>query len=83
MNRTGNKMVRSGVTNNTIARVGAGAVAAGLAGAAGYNAYRAATTKRAAKKAAQFRSEMNKAFKGTKYANGGGNRQGGKRRRRG
>ena len=72
-----------GVSNNTIARIGAGVVGAGLAGAAGYNAYRAATTKRAAKKAAQFRSEMNKAFKGTKYANGGGNRQGKKRRNRG
>ena len=57
------------VSNNTLARIGAGAVGAGLAGAAGYNAYRAATTKRAAKKAAQFRSEMNKAFAGTKYAN--------------
>lgn len=78
----GDKYLR-GISNNTIARVGAGAVGAGLAGAAGYNAYRAATTKRAAKKAAQFRSEMNKAFKGTKYANGGGNRQGKKRRRRG
>lgn len=70
------------LTNNQYARLGAGAVAAGLAGAAGYNAYRAATTKRAAKKAAQFRSEMNKAFNGTQYANGG-NRQGKKRRRRG
>ena len=58
------------VSNNTIARVGAAALGAGLAGAAGYNAYRAATTKRAAKKAQQFRSEMNKAFAGTKYANG-------------
>lgn len=71
------------VSNNTFARIGAGAIGAGLAGAAGYNAYRAATTKRAAKKAAQFRSEMNKAFKGTQYANGGGNRQGKKRRNRG
>lgn len=57
------------ISNNTLARIGAGAVGAGLAGAAGYNAYRAATTKRAAKKAAQFRAEMNKAFAGTKYAN--------------
>lgn len=74
-----------GVSNNTIARIGAGVIGAGLAGAAGYNAYRAATTKRAAKKAAQFRSEMNKAFKGTQYANGGSSqpRQGKKRRRNG
>lgn len=70
-----------GVSNNTIARIGAGAVGAGLGVAAGYNAYRAATTKRAAKKAAQFQSEMNKAFAGTQYANGG-NRQGKKRKRR-
>ena len=62
-----------------VARLGAGAAAVGLAGAAGYNAYRAATTKRAARKAAQFRSEMNKAFAGTQYANGG---RGGNRRRR-
>lgn len=70
------------INNNTYARVGAAALGAGLAAGAGYNAYRAATTKRAARKAAEFRSEMNKAFKGTKYANGGGNRQGKKRSRR-
>jgi hypothetical protein len=55
------------ISNNTFARIGAGAVGAGLAAGAGYNAYRAATTKRAARKAAEFRSEMNKAFKGTQY----------------
>ena len=55
------------ISNNTIARIGAGAVGAGLAGGAAYNAYRAATTKRAAQKAAQFRNEMNKAFAGTQY----------------
>lgn len=70
-----------GVSVDTIARVGAGIAGAGLAGAAGYNAYRAATTKKAAKKAAQFRSEMNKAFAGTKYANGNPNPK--KKRRRG
>lgn len=59
-----------GVSNNTIARAGMAAVGAGLGAGAAYNAYRAATTKRAAKKAAQFRSEMNKAFAGTAYANG-------------
>ena len=72
----------SGLTNNTIARLGAAAVGAGLAGAAGYNAYRAATTKRAAKKAAQFKSEMNKAFAGTKYSGQAGNNNGNKKRRR-
>lgn len=74
------RLKNSNVSNNTIARIGAGAIGAGLAGAAGYNAYRAATAKRNARKAAQFRSEMNKAFAGTKYANG--NRQGGRRRKR-
>lgn len=82
LNRAGNKIRNSGVTNNTIARVGAAAVGAGLAGAAGYNAYRAATTKRAAKKAAQWKSEMNKAFAGTKYSGQAGNNNGNKKRRR-
>lgn len=66
-------------TNNQLARLGAGAAAAGLGAGAAYNAYRAATTKRAAKKAAQFRSEMNKAFAGTQYDRRK-NRQGGRRR---
>ena len=57
------------VTNSQLARAGGLAVGAGLLGAAGYNAYRAATTKRAAAKAAQFRKEMNKTFAGTQYAN--------------
>lgn len=71
------------VSNNTLARIGAGAVGAGLAAGAGYNAYRAATTKRAAKKAAEFQREMNQAFKGTQYANGGnGSKPSGNRKRR-
>ena len=76
------------VSNNTIARIGAGAIGAGLAAGAARNAYKAAT---AQKREAKFRSEMQKAFKGTKYANqisGGQNRssqprQGKKRRRNG
>lgn len=70
----------AGMSNNTIARIGAGAVGAGLAIGAAKNAYRAATAKR---KAEKFRNAMNESFKGTKYANGGGNkpRQGKKRRR--
>lgn len=76
-NRANQKMI----TNNQIARAGAAALGLGLAGAAGYNAYRAATTKRAAKKAAEFRSEMNNAFKGTAYANGG-KQQGTSKKRR-
>lgn len=71
-----------GVSNNTIARIGAAGIGAGLAAGAGYNAYRAATTKRAARKAAQFRSEMNKAFAGTKYANGAPRHQGQKKKKR-
>lgn len=67
-----------GVSNNTIARIGAGAVAAGLGAAAAKNAYRAATAK---KKAEKFRSAMNESFKGTQYANGGKPRQGKKRRK--
>ena len=66
------------ISNNTIARIGAGAIGAGLAVGAARNAYKAATAK---KKAERFRSEMNKAFAGTQYAKGG-NRQGGKKRRR-
>lgn len=67
-------------SNNTYARIAAGAVGAGLAAGAARNAYKAATAK---KKAEKFRSAMNESFKGTKYANGGngGNRQGKKRRR--
>ena len=69
------------VTNSQLARAGGLAVGAGLLGAAGYNAYRAATTKKAAAKAAQFRNEMNKTFAGTKYANAPRTPQ--KKRRRG
>jgi hypothetical protein len=60
----------SKMSNDTIARIGAGAVGAGLAGAAGYNAYRALTAKKNAERATTFRKEMNKAYAGTKYANG-------------
>ena len=80
-NALNNTRAVSGITNNAIARVGAAALGAGLAGAAGYNAYRAATTKRAAKKAQQFRSEMNKAFAGTEYAKAGSNTNKKRRRR--
>lgn len=76
--KAGMAVKNSGVSNNTIARVAAGAVGAGLAAGAAKNAYRAATAK---KKAAKFKTEMNKAFAGTKYANGGQPRQGKKRRR--
>lgn len=72
-----------GVSNNTIARVGAGVVGAGLAVGAARNAYKAAT---AQKRAEKFRTAMNESFKGTKYANVGNSgsnkpRQGKKRRR--
>lgn len=81
----GRNLVNKGVSTNTLMRLGAGAVGAGLAVGAARNAYKAATAK---KKAEKFRAAMNESFKGTKYANGGnsGNRQGkprqGKKRRR-
>ena len=58
-----------GVSNNTIARIGAGAIGAGLGVASARNAYRAATAKKHAQQAAAFRKEMQNAFKGTQYAN--------------
>ena len=73
----GTKINKAGISNNTIARIGAGVVGAGLAAGAAHNAYKAAT---AQKKAEKFRAAMNESFKGTKYANGG-NRQGKKRRK--
>lgn len=50
----------AGMSNNTLARIGAAGIGAGLAVGAGYNAYRAATTKRAARKAEQIRAELNR-----------------------
>ena len=83
MTKTAKALKGSGISrtisNDAITRIGAGAVGAGLGIGAGYNAYRAATTKKAAAKAAQFRKEMNKAFAGTQYANGGAPKR--KRRR--
>lgn len=73
---------RTGISNNQIARAGAAALGLGLAGAAGYNAYRAATTKRAAKKAAEFRKEMNKTFAGTAYGQKSSSNAGGAKKRR-
>lgn len=54
------------VSNNTLARVGAAAVGAGLAAGAARNAYKAATAK---KKAENFRNQMKTSFAGTQYAN--------------
>lgn len=68
------------VTNNQLARIGAAGIAAGLGVAAGRNAYKAATAKRYQKKAAAFKTEMNRAFAGTQYANGAP-RQGKKRKK--
>lgn len=74
---TGNKTITNladkhlkNVSNNTLVRLGAGAVGAGLAAGAARNAYKAATAK---KKAERFRNEMNKAFAGTQYARSGKN----------
>ena len=75
---------KANLSNNTITRIGAAGLAAGLGAGAAYNAYRAATTKRAAAKANQFRNEMRGAFKGTKYAKqiGGSNRSSSNKKRR-
>ena len=78
-----NKTGHGTVSGNTLFRLGTAGIGAGLGAGAAYNAYRAATTKRAARKAAQWRSEMNKAFAGTKYANGGSGQRSSRRRRRG
>lgn len=60
----------NGLSNNAISRIGAAGIGTGLAAGAGYNAYRALTAKKNAERAATFRKEMNKAYNGTKYANG-------------
>lgn len=67
----GNKAAKAagGLSNNAIARIGAGAVGAGLAAGAAYNMHRAKTTDKKAKQAAKFRAQMEKSFAGTKYAN--------------
>lgn len=57
----------SKTSNNRMVRLGAAAAGAGLLGAAGYNAYRAATTGRAAEREKEWRREMANAFKGTSY----------------
>lgn len=75
-----NRAVNS-LTRGQALRLGAGALGLGLAGAAGYNAYRAATTKRAARKAAEWRKEMNKNFAGTAYASGAPQKQNHRRRK--
>ena len=56
------------LTNDQLVRIGTAGVTAGLLGAAGYNAYRAATAKRNRAKAAEFRKAMQETFKGTEYA---------------
>ena len=66
--KAGQAVNKANLNNNAYARIGAAALGAGLAAGAGYNAYRAATTKRAAKKAAAFRQQMKKSFAGTQYA---------------
>ena len=65
----------NGISNNAIIRAGLGAAALGTGAAAAYNQYRATHTSNAAKKAAKFESEMNKAFAGTKYGKSSGSRK--------
>lgn len=59
---------RANLTNDQLVRLGTAGVTAGLLGAAGYNAYRAATAKRNRAKAAEFRKAIQETFKGTEYA---------------
>lgn len=66
----GRKLGTARLSNNTLVRAGAGAVGAGLGIAAARNAYRAATAKKHAQQAKEFKAEMNKTFAGTKYASG-------------
>jgi hypothetical protein len=75
------KFAGAQVSNNALARVGAGALGAGLAAGALYNQHRAKTTDKAAKKAAAFKKEMQKQFAGTQYANQVGAPKKRKRRR--
>ena len=70
-NQTAVTMGGKKLSNNMLVRAGAGAVGAGLGIASARNAYRAATAKKHAAQAKEFRAEMNKAFAGTKYANSG------------
>ena len=69
------------LTNEKLLRAGSAALGAGLLGAAAYNKYRASHTQQAAAKAKQFRAEMNKAFKGTQYANNPSSKKKVRRRR--
>jgi len=63
----GSEKLAGNVTRHGAIRLGSMAAGAGMLGAAGYNAVRAARAKRNRQKAAEFRSEMQKAFKGTQY----------------
>ena len=58
------------ITNDQYLRGAAALGAAGLGVAAARNAYRAATANRNIIKAAKWKAEMDRAFAGTKYANG-------------
>lgn len=55
------------ITGNTLYRIGTGALAAGLAAKAAQNAYRAKNGAEYRQKAADFKNEMDAAFKGTRY----------------
>ena len=77
LSKNANKM--RGVTNDAIARVGAGLVSAGLAAGAAHNVYKAVTAKG---KAEKFRAEMNKAFAGTQYGRKSSGTSKSKKRRR-
>lgn len=79
--RSAQAVAKANLSNDAITRIGAGMLGAGLGVAAARNAYKAATTKKAAQRASQFKREMSKAFAGTQYANGK-HRQGNRKKRR-
>ena len=56
-----------GLTKNQVLRAGSGLAALGLAAKAGQNAYRASHGAKYRAKASNFKTEMDNAFKGTKY----------------
>ena len=61
------KPIHTKLTNDSLVRLGAGAVTVGLGAKALQNAYRATHAKKYRAKAHEFRNEMNEAFTGTRF----------------
>lgn len=58
---------KRGVSNNTLARIGAGAATLGLAAKAGQHAYRARNAEKYREKAERWKEQMDNEFAGTDY----------------